>query len=100
MKKLLMVILASCVSGLAFGKLPPANDEAKAKAEQAKAKSAWSDKIAAYKLCMVQDRVAAAHRKAKPGMTTAVSTACQDPGPFVAPMAAQASSPAVQAAKK
>lgn len=97
-----MVILASCVSGLAFGKLPPANDEAKAKAEQAKAKSAWSDKIAAYKLCMVQDRVAAGHRKAKPGngMTTAVSSACQDPGPFVAPMAAQALSPSVQPAKK
>lgn len=92
MKKMLMILLASCVSGMAFGKLPPPNEEAKAKADQAKAKSAWGDKVAAYKLCMVQDQVAASYRKAKPSnaMTAAASPACQDPGPFVVPATATA----------
>lgn len=92
MKKMVMFLLASCISGIAFAKLPPPNDEAKAKADQAKAKSAWGDKVAAYKLCLVQDQVASSYRKAKPSnaMTAAGSPACQDPGPFVVPATAEA----------
>ena len=70
-----------------------------AKADEAKQKTAWSDKVAAYQLCQAQDRVAASYRKAKgaqPKAQTADAAAapaasaaptippCQDPGPYVA----------------
>lgn len=98
MKKLVMAILAAGVAGSAFAKLPPLSDEAKAKAEEAKAKSAWNDKVSAYKLCLTQDRVAAAHLKAKGDAAKVVTTpACQDPGPFVA--ATPAAAPAAPAAQ-
>ena len=38
-------------------------DEAKAKAAEAAAKTAWTDKVDAYQLCKAQDRVAARYRK-------------------------------------
>jgi hypothetical protein len=76
-------------------KLPALTPEAQAKADEAKAKTAWSDKVAAYKLCQAQDRVVAQYRKtaanAKPA---AESPPCTDPGPF----AAAASAPPLEAA--
>lgn len=109
MRKLFAILLTACAAGAAFAKLPLPSDEAKAKADLAKAKTAWSDKVGAYKLCLVQDRVAAAHRKTKAADATSATpaVACQDPGPFVetsasavapaaAPAAAQPSASAAQ----
>jgi hypothetical protein len=72
-----------------FAKLPPLSDEAKLKAAEAKAKAAWSDKVAAYQLCRAQDRAVAAYvnaakqagKETKSGPTLA---ACADPGPYTA----------------
>ena len=87
---------AACLSttlacGAAFAKLPPLNDEAKAKAAEAAARSAWADKVGGYKLCAVMDKVAMQYQtRAKTvgaSPPAAVETpACADPGPFVAPV--------------
>ena len=87
---------AFLIAGLpAAAKLPALTPEAQAKADETKAKSGWSDKVAAYKLCQAQDRVVAQYRKtatnAKPGAET---PACTDPGPF----SAAASAPPLEAA--
>lgn len=71
----------------ALAKLPPLSDEAKAKAEEAKAKTAWSDKVAAYQLCRSMDRVAARtlaqmKQAGKPVAEPVATPACADPGPF------------------
>ena len=72
---------------IASAKLPPASPEAKQKADEAAARSAWTDKVGAYKLCLAQDRTADAYRrqvkasgKEPPSATNA--TPCADPGPF------------------
>lgn len=88
MNKALIAIAALMVAGSAAAKLPPLSDEAKVKADEAKAKTAWGDKVAAYKLCQSQDKVAAHYLKAKGGKPATGAAACQDPGPFVAPAAA------------
>lgn len=96
---LMMLVGVATVTNVVNAKLPPLSDEAKAKADEAKAKSAWTDKVNAYKLCLSQDKVAAAYRKAK-GADTKPATetpACQDPGPFVPPVA-NAAAPAASAA--
>jgi hypothetical protein len=82
-------IAALIAAGTSLAKLPAPSDEAKAKADEAKAKTAWGDKVAAYKLCLAQDKVAGNYRKvkgkdAKPATET---PACQDPGPYVTPVA-------------
>ncbi|HJU71254.1 MAG TPA: hypothetical protein VJ603_05360 [Paucimonas sp.] len=87
------MILAVC--GAAMAKLPPPSPEAQAAAAAAKAKSAWGDKVAAYKLCLAQDKMAAqylkTHAAAKP---TADVPPCTDPGPYVAPVASAAATAA------
>ena len=77
----------------AFARLPAPSDEARAKAAEVAAKSAWSDKVGAYQLCRAMDRVAGAYRTSSKAAgqeaPAAVETpACADPGPFVAPVAA------------
>jgi hypothetical protein len=99
MKKFLFVLLGCALANLASAKLPALSDEAKAKADETKAKAAWGDKVAAYKLCLSQDKVAAQYMKAK-GAEAKPATAtppCQDPGPYAAPVAA-ASAPAATGA--
>ena len=106
MNKKLFALLLALVSATAFAKLPPLNDEAKAKADEAKAKTAHTAKADAYALCKSQDKVAAhvqKTNKAKAGKPEATPP-CADPGKFVytppeaaAPVAA-ASAPAVAAA--
>jgi hypothetical protein len=84
----LLVAAVALGAGTALAKLPPPTPEAKAKAAEAAAKSAWSNKVAAYKLCQSMDRVAEryyAESKAS-GRETHPPTAtppCTDPGPFV-----------------
>lgn len=87
MKKILIASLLLSASALALAKLPPLNDEAKAKAAEAAAKAAWSGKVDVYQLCQSQDKVAAryyestkaAGRQTRPASAT---PACDDPGAF------------------
>ena len=102
--KLMFVMLIACATSLAaVAKLPAPNDEAKAKAAEAAAKTAHTGKVEGYLLCQYQDKVAANYYKTakasgKETKTAAGLPACADPGTFVytpaAPIAA-ASAPAL-----
>jgi hypothetical protein len=73
------------LAGAAVAKLPAPTPEAAAKADEAKAKTAWSDKVAAYQLCKAQDKIAVAYRGAATKASDAQPVAtppCTDPGPF------------------
>jgi hypothetical protein len=112
MKRNLILVAALTLTTAALAKLPALSDEAKAKAAEAAAKTAWSGKVDAYQLCRAQDWVAAfffksakaAGRETRPPVAT---PACVDPGPFAyvpaqaapaAPTAAAAPAPAMPAA--
>lgn len=90
MKTLLAIGLLGLVPlgmGSAWAKLPPLNDEAKAKAAEAAAKTAHGNKVADYQLCKSMDRVAAVYRDSarksgKEVKPAAETPACADPGPF------------------
>ena len=101
-KLLLLAGIVGLWSAAALAKLPAPSDEAKAKAAEAAAKTAWAGKVDGYLLCKSQDRVAAhaaktakaAGKEVKPAPAL---PACADPGPFVsvvAPAAPAASAPA------
>lgn len=73
----------------AFAKLPAPtlSPEAKAKAAETAARTAWAGKVDSYKLCLSQDQVAARYRAsaAAAGKTVPAPVAtppCADPGPF------------------
>jgi hypothetical protein len=106
MRRAIPALTTACllIAVSAWAKLPALNDEAKAKAAAAAAKTAWSDKVGAYQLCRAMDRTAEGYRKAakaagKDAPAAVETPACADPGPFVAPPAAGASgaAPAVAA---
>jgi hypothetical protein len=100
MNKALFAMILAAASATAFAKLPPLNDEAKAKAEEAKAKTVHTGKVDAYLLCKSQDKVAAhvqKTNKAQAGKPVATAP-CADPGKFVyTPPEAAASAPAAAA---
>ena len=105
MKKtfLLMALVALSTAALAKLPAPVLDDAAKAKAEEAKAKTAHAGKVDAYKLCLSMDKAAANHQKtlAAAGKAAKPATAtppCADPGPFVWPAPASAAAPATPAA--
>ena len=84
-------LLALCFgASLALAKLPPPptpSPEAKAKAAETAAKTAWSGKVDAYKLCLSQDKAAEKYRAnmaaaGKPTPAPITTPACADPGPF------------------
>lgn len=80
------------LASAAYATLPPAPEAAKEQAKEAAAKAAWQDKVAAYKLCQTQDQVADRYRKdlkgeGKTAPAPMTAAACQDPGPFVSPLA-------------
>ncbi|NMM80775.1 hypothetical protein B2J86_07490 [Acidovorax sp. SRB_14] len=83
---LLAIALSALSASTANAKLPPVSDEAKAKADEAAAKTAWSDKVANYKLCQSMDRVAATYldraRAAGHSVQPVATPPCTDPGPF------------------
>lgn len=88
MKKLLISFLLLCAASFAFAKLPALSDEAKAKAAEAAAKSAWAGKVDNYLLCKSQDKVAASYYKTakaagKDTKPAAAAPPCADPGAFV-----------------
>jgi hypothetical protein len=100
MNKQLFALILAAVSATAMAKLPPPNDEAKAKAAEAAAKTAHAGKVDNYLLCKSQDKVAAhvqKTNKAKAGKPVATPP-CADPGKFVyTPPEAAASAPAAAA---
>jgi hypothetical protein len=102
MNKFLMVATLAACTLPAVAKLPAPSDEAKAKAAEAAAKTAWSNKVASYQLCKSMDQVATAYfaQAKKDGKTVAPAAktdACADPGPFVYTPPAPASAPAATA---
>lgn len=105
MKKTFLLMALAAVSTAALAKLPTPvlDDAAKAKAEEAKAKTAHTGKVDAYKLCLSMDKAAANHQKtlAAAGKAAKPATAtppCADPGAFVWPAPASAAAPAAPAA--
>lgn len=86
MKAQTVLLILALASGSALAKLPPPSDEAKAKAAETAARTAWSEKVAAYQLCQAMDRVAATYlerSRAEGKAVTPVQTPpCSDPGPF------------------
>lgn len=86
--KLALPALLCLLATSAGAKLPPPSDEAKAKAAEAAAKTAYTGKLDTYKLCLAMDRVAAGYlaaaKKAGKAASAPMETpACSDPGPFV-----------------
>ena len=86
-RQVLIVLLALTGTTVAWAKLPPPSDEAKAKAAEAAAKAAYGNKLANYQLCKTMDKVAANYRdQAKSaGKVASAPTAtppCEDPGVF------------------
>ncbi len=88
MKKLIILMTTSMLGTVVLAKLPALSDEAKAKAAEATAKTAWTGKVEAFLLCKSQEKTAAyyykvaksASKEVKPPMAT---PACTDPGLFV-----------------
>ena len=107
MKKICFWLLASVLSTSAWAKLPAPSDEAKAKAAEASAKTAYAGKVDNFLLCKSQDKVAAhvqRTNKAKAGKPMATPV-CADPGKFEynpnpATATAAPATPAPAAAKK
>lgn len=91
-----MMMLGLCTAG-ALAKLPPPSDEAKAKAAEAAAKTAHAGKVNAYKLCLIEDKLAASYlaeaRKAGKDPKPVATPPCVNPGPM-----AGAEAPAAKAA--
>lgn len=92
----LCAALMVVASTAALAKLPALSDDAKAKAAETAAKSAWTGKADNYLLCKSQDKVAASYYKTaiaagKPTKPAATVPPCADPGAFAytAPEAAK-----------
>lgn len=103
MKRILLISLLLTGSASVMAKLPAPvlDDAAKAKAEEAKAKTAHAGKVDAYKLCLSMDRAVANYFKTastagKTVKPAQAAPACTDPGPFV-PAAGVAPAPAAAA---
>lgn len=95
---LTVIALAAALAVPAFAKLPPLGDEAKAKAADTAAKTAWTDKVGGYQLCQAMNRVAEHYRKTgkaagKEAPAPVETPACADPGPYAPPAVAPASAP-------
>jgi hypothetical protein len=77
---------------------PVLTDEAKLKAAETAAKTAWSAKKESFLLCQWQDKSAAHYRKTAANAKPAAATPpCADPGAFVFPVP-ETATPAVAAA--
>lgn len=103
MKSIIVFVAGCMVAFAALAKLPAPNDEAKAKAAEAAAKTAHAGKVDGYLLCKSQDKVAAQYRKSGKAASAGKPVAmppCADPGPFVysAAAATPAAAPAAKAA--
>jgi hypothetical protein len=102
MKKLFALAFIALFATVAVAKIPAPvlTDEAKLKAAETAAKTAWSGKKESFLLCQWQDKSAAHYRKTAANAKPAAATPpCADPGAFVFPVpeAAAAAAPAVPA---
>ncbi len=82
----LAALTAALLATASLAKLPALTDEAKVKAAEAAAKSAWTDKVGLYQLCKSMDRVAATYRAGPVAKAASVPDAtppCTDPGAYV-----------------
>jgi hypothetical protein len=73
-------------------------DEARAKADDASAKAAWSAKVGLYQTCLAMDRVVERYRREaqREGRATpaaATTPPCADPGAYAAPVTPIANKP-------
>ena len=87
MKKLLISLLVTSACSVVLAKLPAPSDEAKAKAAEVAAKTAWSGKVDNFLLCKSQDKVAASYYKTakatgKDTKPASATPPCADPGAF------------------
>jgi hypothetical protein len=87
MKKVLIALSLTGLASLTMAKLPPPSPDAKAKADEVAAKTAWSGKVDGYLMCKSQDKVAAQYFKSTKAASAGIkppadSPACADPGPF------------------
>ncbi|WP_460890695.1 hypothetical protein, partial [Ramlibacter alkalitolerans] len=93
MIRLTMTAIALAVAGTALAKLPAPDEAAKAKAAEAAAKSAWQGKVDAFKLCQVQNQIAAKYKSSHPEPKQATAAA-----PGAAGMTPTAAAPGAPAA--
>ena len=86
LRSILIAAATLCIAAPALAKLPPVSDADKAKAAEAAAKTAHGNKVADYKLCLAQEKVAAKYvadtKKAGKEVTPMQTPACADPGSF------------------
>lgn len=79
-------LLLALAAASASAKLPPLSEEAKAKAAETAARTAWSNNVANYQLCQSMDRVAAQYleraRAAGQTVNPVTTPPCSDPGVF------------------
>ena len=96
--RIAIAVIVSALAGPCFATLPPATDDAKAKAAEVAAKSAWTDKVGLYQLCVASDAVADRYRKAlkadgKDAPAPIATGPCVNPGPYVSQITPAASKP-------
>jgi hypothetical protein len=87
LKQILLAGCALLMGTAVMAKLPALSEEAKAKAAEAAAKTAWSGKVDAYLSCKSQDKVAAHYYKTAKAQNKDVkppkeTPPCADPGVF------------------
>ncbi len=97
-RTLLTAMLAATFATAAAARLPPPTAAAKAQAVEDAAKNAWTDKVGQYQLCIAGDRIASGYRNSAQAAGKLVAEAivtppCADPGPYVAPVAPDATRP-------
>ena len=87
MNRIILCALVMTGSTVAFGKLPPLDDAAKAKGAETTARAGWQTKVDSYQLCNIQDKVAAHYRRtatAKPAPDASAMTVSLTPAPAFA----------------
>jgi hypothetical protein len=92
MKRLIFIAVTALLAASSFAKIPAPvlSDEAKAKAAEAAAKTAYNGKVDGYKLCLSMEKTSAHYYKTAQaaGKSPKPATAtppCADPGAFVYP---------------
>ncbi|WP_427915136.1 hypothetical protein ACPWT1_09560 [Ramlibacter sp. MMS24-I3-19] len=106
MQRLLPVLALATVAAAVQAKLPPPDPAAKAKTEEAAAKTAWQAKVDSYQLCKVQDKIAAkfghkgAAAKSPAPAASESKTATSTPAGGAAPSPTSGSNAAVAAEAK
>jgi hypothetical protein len=96
--RLALAVIAAIAVTPVCAKLPPPTNEDKAKAAEATAKAAWTDKLGAYQLCLAMERTADVYHKSakaagKPVPAPVATPPCANPGPYVSTLETMAPKP-------